>query len=234
MGNFKKIEIKQYTNWYRAAILKEATPYISEIQPLIYDIGRGVKNIPHVKEVYVFGSFVNKNQYPEYRMKDLDIVAVVDLTSSEMRSCVSGDFFSLDECEEAIEFTDTFVDSFRNFNLDPWVITADGQLLHWGPLIDEDDSFAEAINIAWEMAYGETGVDIQEFGFSNPKEITEEALEEIDDEDVREQLENFKASFDEEFDRIVDNEYNDGSLGWYSFGEDLPAEYIYQNGLKIA
>jgi len=225
----------QNQNWYKIALFKEAVPYIKDIQPVIYDIGEAVKSMGHVSEVYVFGSFVNMNDI-NYHMKDLDIVALVDFTQQQMRQCVFGDsYIMFDEpCKDVEEFTNKYVSSFVQYNLDPWVITSDDFLLHWGSLIDEDDAFIEAKNIAWEMAHGLVPINISQYDFDHPEELTEEALEGIADELIKEELTKFKEAYDEEFDRIVDMEINEGPEGWYGFGDDLTVTDILEKGLKIA
>jgi hypothetical protein len=150
-----------------------------------------------------------------------------------MRQCVFGEsFFDEDMCVDVMQFTEIFTDIYPKLNLDPWVITSDNKVLHWGSLIDEDISEVE--NIAWETAYSQTNISIEDYGFNDPKDITEDELKNIKDEDLRGELESFKEIYNEELDRILCVEYSDGAMGWYSFGDELTAEHILENGLKIS
>jgi hypothetical protein len=223
-------------DWYKMALQKEAIPYIHEVKPNIYDIGKNIKSLDHIDEVYVFGSFVNQGAYSDYKMKDLDIVAVVDFTESQMRQCVFGDFSYFDDvCDEVVDFTEKFINLYPRYNLDPWVITSDGQLLHWGPLADEDDFLQNEMRFAaWEFADSQVDINIEDYGFDKPDDITEDKLNAIQDEVIREELEEFKEVYDDELDNIMYSQFNHGPQGWYSFGDELTVQDIMQQGLKIA
>lgn len=223
-------------NWYRYAFTKMSSPpYVGEVREVIYDIGKSVKEMGqgHVKEVYVFGSFVNS--YATRNIKDLDIVAVVDFTSDELISCL-GDFFDYNnyDCEAVREFTDRFVGSFANYNLDPWVITEDGKVLHWGPLVDTSDMMNEIEDAAWEYAMRLSDFDITDYGFSDPEDIEEHSIMELNiDDDIKDKLLEFKELYDKYVSDAVDYAITDGERGWYEF-EDLDAQYIMTHGYKIA
>jgi len=225
-------------NWYKQALLKVAAPpYISEVRPVIDTVGATIKALPNVLAVYVFGSFVNVKT-PSYYMKDLDIVAEVDFYIGDMQGCTTGDEFGFDdeECQEARDFTDQFTSMFSMFNMDPWIITGDGELLHWGPLVDSDDQFDELKEMAYETAYNVTSISPGDYGFDNDdlEGLDEEKIDAIEDEDIREKIREFMEVYEKDLSDYVDMGMREGAHGWYSFGPSLTADDIRENGVRIA
>jgi len=124
-----------------------------------------IKKSENINSLYVWGSFAENYEKPNFRVRDIDIIATTDFDSGDL-AAIDNDIlrqkFSEDELEDqgynpvAIKFSNEFLSSKKQ-NIDHWVISSDNKLLHWGPIPSSKEE-SEALNEeASNHAYNRTG-----------------------------------------------------------------------------
>lgn len=147
-------------NWY-----KKSMPTIRQIKPFISEIAKTIKNIPGVREVRAWGSFINNANTPDFIIKDIDLIAVNDFYSEDLLSISENNTFHLSTSELinegydplTVAFTQTFTD-LKKYNIDHWAISGDDKLLHWGPIPEKESDWEEIKKEADTYASFMTGV----------------------------------------------------------------------------
>ena len=127
-------------------------PTIADLQPIVEQLCTDVANIPGVKDVYIWGSYIHHLNQPSYAVKDIDIIATTNFDSGDLLAIDHSKHSPLymhtnDLIDEgynptAVAFTKTFL-TFAKYNVDHWATSKNGKLLHWGAIADSQDEWAE-------------------------------------------------------------------------------------------
>lgn len=142
-------------------------PKIADIQPHLKKEIQDLNKIKGVKEVYAWGSYACNINNPNYRVKDVDILAKTTFHSGDLLSINKNILKSSLTDEEfenqgydplSIFFSKKFI-SIENINIDPWAISSDKKLLHWGPIMADASDTQYVIKQAEQHANLEVGID---------------------------------------------------------------------------
>lgn len=153
-------------SWY-----KRAMPSVKDLEPVVNDICRQVKELRGVKHVYAWGSYVDNINDPKYIVKDLDIIACTEFDSGDLLAIDNSKYSALrirpDELEDmgfnpkAVAFTKAFL-SLEKYNVDHWATSSDGKLLHWGAIPSTAEDWADLHAEAESRAKKNTGLGRQQ------------------------------------------------------------------------
>lgn len=126
--------------WYNQAI-----PRIRDFKTVLNTFVQSSKNYKFIKNIYVFGEYVTKFKDQNYRIKDIDILVDTDIYSGDLLAidnsqdgalCISHDMLEdLGFNKYAVSFTENILQHKIN-NIEFWVGSTDGKVLHWGPMGD--------------------------------------------------------------------------------------------------
>ena len=138
---------------------------ISEASLVVDDTAKVIKAISGVESVFVYGSFLENKSDPNFTINDIDIIAKTKFHSGDLLAIDAGSDSPLhmkkEELEDfgfnpvAVAFTREYVKI--NKDIDPWVITADNKLLHWGAMSDNIEEWKENKDLAEKYAQKLTG-----------------------------------------------------------------------------
>lgn len=152
--------------WYKKSQIK-----IYDIISHLPEILKQVSSIKKVKNLYVWGSFLKKENDKDAIIKDLDIVACADLFSEDLLSIENNEFSPLKMASsqleengydpEAVNFTKEFI-KITKLNIDHWAISNDKKILHWGNVIADENERKEIIKEAQDFASFEIGIKKQQ------------------------------------------------------------------------
>lgn len=152
--------------WYKKSQIK-----ISDIVSHLPEITKQIHSIDKVKNIYIWGSFLENEKKEDAIIKDLDIVVSVDLFSEDLLSIENNEFSPLkmasSQLEEngydpnAVNFTKEFI-KITKLNIDHWTISSDKKILHWGSVIADENERKEIIKEAQNFAFFETGIKKQQ------------------------------------------------------------------------
>lgn len=160
------------SSWY-----EKCMPKIKEIKPHISKLLSSFKNTQGVKSLYVWGSYAKNIDKPDYRIRDIDILARTQFHS--------GDLIAIDDkivgerCSDkylenqgfdplAIKFSKRFL-GLTKYNIDIWAISSDRKLLHWGPVSFNKNESKETNKEAEDYAIRLTGLCRQKINKSSEK-----------------------------------------------------------------
>jgi hypothetical protein len=131
-------------------------PKIKDVEPHILEILNNFKTANNVKNLYIWGSYAENANNPNYRVRDIDVLAKTKFNSGDLIS-IEEDIVK-DLCSDrylenqgydplAVKFSRNFL-SLTKYNMDCWAISSDRKLLHWGPIItnkqESEDTSKEA------------------------------------------------------------------------------------------
>lgn len=128
-------------------------PKIKDVKihlPAIIDV---IKEANDLSSIYIWGSFAENYDKPNFRVRDIDIIAKTSFHSGDLMAIekeILAQDISSEElenqgyCPQAIKFSQDFT-SIVKYNLDHWAISSDKKLLHWGP-IPQSPEESEMIN----------------------------------------------------------------------------------------
>ncbi len=160
------------STWYQKAF-----PRIKDIKPYISKIAKEIKGIDEVKSLYLWGSCHNNFDNPDFRVKDIDIIAKVDFESGDLIS-INEDIKSRDPSDKyleeegffpaAIKFSQKYID-IAKYSVDHWAISSDKKLLHWGPILRTKEESIEIKKEAENYAEEETGYNKEKVVKSSQK-----------------------------------------------------------------
>lgn len=127
--------------WYKNSFLT-----IKDIKPHLTSIARTIKDIDGVNDVFIWGSYLKKKNKPNEIIKDLDIIASTDFFSEDFISIINDKFSPLNMDPEYLEddgfdprvvaFTKKIL-KMSQYHIDPWAISNDEKMMHWGPVIND-------------------------------------------------------------------------------------------------
>lgn len=154
-------------SWY-----KKSMPKIKNIKPNINKMASAILSINGVKSVLAWGSYVENQNKPNFIIKDIDLIAVCDFYSEDLLSITEDknnspfkinekDFENLGFDKNAVKFTEKFI-SLEKYNIDPWAISNDDKLLHWGAISPDKEEWDEIKKEAEEYTDFLIGVERKE------------------------------------------------------------------------
>lgn len=137
-------------SWY-----KKSMPKVKDIKQNINKIASAINSINGVNSVLVWGSYAKNQNKPDFILKDVDIIAIADFYSEDLLSITEDknnspfnipkeDLESLGFDPRAIKFTKQFI-SLEKYNIDPWTISNDDKLLHWGAIPQDKEEWDEIV-----------------------------------------------------------------------------------------
>jgi len=140
-------------------------PKIKDIKKHLSATIEEIKTSKDVSSLYVWGSVAENFDIPNFRVRDIDIIASIDFHSGDLISIdneILKQNSSNEELEnqgyspEAIKFSNDFL-KLKKYNIDHWVISSDNKLLHWGPISSNKEESDEISKEASEHASKEVG-----------------------------------------------------------------------------
>lgn len=127
-----------------------------------------LKAVKGVKDVYLWGSYAQHINDPNYVVKDVDLIAMTTFDSGDLLAIDNSKYSALKipprDLEDmgfdpvAVGFTRRFL-SLEKYNIDHWAASSDGQLLHWGMIPDNQEEWAELHSEGEKKAKTATGLD---------------------------------------------------------------------------
>ena len=202
------------STWYQKCM-----PRVKDVGPHLQKMFKDISSMSQIKGLYVWGSYSKNIKNPNFRVKDIDVIARTKFDS--------GDLIAIDEeiiresnSKETLEnqgydplavsFSKRFID-INKFNVDHWALSSDRKLLHWGAVLvnkKESDSMNKE---AEEYAIKITGM--------NRKKINRSS--EID-----------RESWYQIYHSYVQKQFEDMPSGWYKV-EDMKIKDILDGAVKI-
>lgn len=200
-------------SWY-----KRCMPNIADTKALLEAITEQVKKISGVKKLYIFGSYASHVDEPNFRVKDIDLLAITPFHSEDLQAVNKSVFGMKTEVLENEGFdpdTVAFSDKFIKFDdtgiIDPWVISCDKKLLHWGPTATSREESDEMKSEAEVYASKQTGFNLHKIQKASGKK---------------------RDDWYQTFSQYLHAQIGDMPLGWYCSDETNIKE-ILKNAIKI-
>ena len=174
-------------------------PKVKDVKILLPEILKDIKSMDNVKSIYIWGSLAKNYNKPNFRVKDIDIIAQTTFDSGDLTSISDealSNVFSEEELEEqgydpkSIIFSKNFV----KLKIDHWAISKDKKLLHWGAIPINKEEAEEINKEASLFAVNNSGCD--------RKKINKVSKE------VRDNWYQFYYSY-------LSNQFKDMPSGWY-------------------
>lgn len=136
-------------------------PTVSDVSVFVKEFAPTVASIDGVKSVFVWGAYAQNHKEASKIIKEIDIIAMSSFFSEDLISITDGSQSPLKmktaSLEEegfdpaAIDFTKKFIEP-QKFNIKHWAISSDKKLLHWGPIMDTPEDWADLKREAEEYA----------------------------------------------------------------------------------
>lgn len=191
-------------------------PTIKDLSPVVSEICQQVRQIGGVTGVYIWGSYLDHKDQPNYVVKDLDVIASTSFDSGDLLAIDNSKYSALkirpDELEDegfnpqAVSFTKRFLD-FNRYNVDHWASSSDGKLLHWGAIPDNQEEWAELHAQAEKRASKATGVKRA---------------------DLRLRSDEQRKSWKQVYDQYITKYLESNTTGWY------PSDHLFADILSKA
>jgi predicted nucleotidyltransferase len=199
-------------SWYTKYL-----PKVKEIAASLPNIVKDLQELPHVESIYVFGSVAKNFTNPDFRAKDIDVALKLPFHSEDLvainQSILNNKISSLEEEGfdiKAVSFSKA-LKKFPYDRIDPWAISSDNKLLHWGPIIpDKEESIALKTD-AEEHAENETGIKTASLqSASEPK----------------------RHNWYKVYDSYLNSQMSNMPSGWY-LSDDIDAEELISTAMKL-
>jgi hypothetical protein len=128
-------------------------PKVKDIKPNLSNSLNAFKEIDGVKSLYVWGSYAKNIDKPNFRVRDIDILAKTRFNSGDLLAIDDkiitanySDNYLEDQGYDptSIKFSRAFLDLSKH--IDCWAISSDRKLLHWGPVpsnINDSNCFSK-------------------------------------------------------------------------------------------
>jgi len=196
---------------------KQCMPTVKEAKASFDSLRTDVLSIPGVKTLYIFGSLAEHINEPDFRIKDIDIIAATPYHSEDLLA-IEKDLLSykIDYLEtqpydlNAIKFTKK-ITAIRDLPIDAWAISSDKKLLHWGPTLSTKEESDEIKIEAEKFASISVGITFRKLAKAD-----------------NEKRETWHSAFKSYLHRY----FEDMPVGWYqSEGYDLKS--ILAQAIKI-
>lgn len=142
-------------------------PTISDLAPVIDGVCKEIKSITGVNRVYLWGSYIEHIDKPNYAVKDVDIIASTEFDVGDLLAIDNSKYSALrlhpNDLEDegfnpqAVNFTKRFL-TYSKYNVDHWAVSKNGKLLHWGAMPENQEDWAELHKEAENRAYELSGI----------------------------------------------------------------------------
>jgi len=185
-------------SWY-----SNSMPKVTEVSSFIKKIAEQVSCDCKIKKIYAWGSYVKNINKPDFPLRDLDVIAETDFEYEDLLAITELPQlpFNLKKSQiekeglnsDAIDFTKSFT-KISCFNIDHWAFANNGNLLHWGPILEDAKDWDETNKDIEKKILKETGFSREDLiKIGNTKRNK------------------WKTLYDYHFDRILSGVPN----GWY-------------------
>jgi predicted nucleotidyltransferase len=140
-------------------------PKIKDVKKHLAETIEEIKKSEDINSLYVWGSYARNQDKPNFRIRDIDVIAMTDFDSGDLAAIdneILTQKLSQEELEDqgynptAIKFSSDFL-SFKKQNIDHWAISSDKKLLHWGPIPSSKEESDELNKEASNHAFNQTG-----------------------------------------------------------------------------
>ncbi len=194
-------------------------PRIKDVKPHIVSISKNIKKIEGIKSLYIWGSYALNANNLNFRIKDLDFLALTKFNSGDLISinddiidkiCTNNYLEEQGYDPFSVKFSKKFT-KFNQYNMDHWVISGDNKLLHWGPIFVNKKDAEEIKKEAERYASKKTGYNQSKINISSER--------------IRKNWYNI-------YNNYVNNYLFDMPSGWY-LTEETKMKNILKNALKI-
>jgi hypothetical protein len=148
--------------WY-----KQSFPRVKYVKDYLHKVAKIIKQFNGVKHVYVWGSYLQKKDNPSAILKDLDLIASTTFLFEDLNAIIDNEDSPLTIKEsqledegfdpKAVKFTKSFLDLTHTY-VDPWVLSCDKKILHWGPVVEDQEEWREIRDEADNYATFEMGL----------------------------------------------------------------------------
>lgn len=147
-------------------------PQIKDIKKTLIKYLSDFKTLKNIDSLYLWGSFANNYHNDNFRVRDIDIIAMTDLNSEDLLAIddnIIKDKLSEEDLEnqgfmpDAVKFSQNFI-KLQKYNIDYWITSADDKLLHWGPIPSAKEEFEALNNEASNHAFNITGYHRESIG----------------------------------------------------------------------
>jgi len=117
-------------------------PKIKDVKPYITATVFSLKEVEGVKSLYLWGSYADNINKPNFRVKDIDVLAKTQFNSGDLlsidnkivKSYCSDNYLENQGYDPlTVKFSKKFL-AFTKYNIDCWAISKDRKLVHWGPI----------------------------------------------------------------------------------------------------
>jgi hypothetical protein len=193
-------------------------PKVKDIKPNISDSLKDFKKNYGIKNLYVWGSYAENINNPNFRVRDIDILARTEFDSGDLLA-IDDNILSCKLSQESLEdqgynpFAINFSKEFLKLSqyIDCWAISSDRKLLHWGPI---------PVNLSESKMINE---EAEEYANKNSG-ITRKKINKLSEQ-------NRKTWFNH-YVKYVDQYFEGMPTGWYKT-EDVKIKDITANTIKL-
>ena len=201
------------SSWY-----EKCMPKIKDISPFVSKSLSDFKKIYGIKETYIWGSYCRNIDNPNYRVRDIDVLAKTSFHSEDLISidkkiiqeiCSNNYLESQGYDPWAINFSKQFLKIAKN--IDCWAISADKKLLHWGPIFINKKEAEDLKKEAEEFVHKVTGIERKRINKSS---------------------ENTVNNWYNTYSKYITQYFKDMPTGWYQT-ENIKLKEILKDTIKI-
>jgi len=151
-----------FNSWY-----KKSMPKVKEIKNNLISLASDLYKINGINKIYVWGSYAENKDKPNCAIRDLDIIAQTDFEYEDLLSITDPSTlpFNLKQAQleeegfnpDAVQFTKDFI-KISSYNIDHWASGKNGEIVHWGALLEDENEWKEIKEEAERYALQETGI----------------------------------------------------------------------------
>lgn len=200
--------------WYQKCM-----PTIKNIKSSMSETILLLQDIKEIKEIYAWRDYYKFYNKPKHRIKNVDIIAKVDICSGDLLAIDNNILESNNSDQKleedgynpiAINFSKKFVKS-NNHNIVYWTISNDNLLLHWGPIPSNTEDIKEIEKEAENHAEILTGNNIKKLDKSS---------------------EIIRKNWYNHYKQYINKYFFNMPSGWYQL-EDEKVKNILKNSIKL-
>ena len=154
-------------------------PRIKDVEPHLKNLFEDITLMGEIKGIYVWGSYSENINNPDFRIKDVDIIARTKFNSGDLIS-IDNNIIEQDNSDDYLEnqgydplsvrFSKKFT-NIKKFNIDHWAISTDRKLLHWGPVFVSREESDDVNKEAEKYAIDITGLSRNKINKSSESDI---------------------------------------------------------------
>ena len=198
---------------------EKCMPRIKDIKPNISTILDSFKKEANIKSLYIWGSYAQNINKPNFRVKDIDIIAKTNFDIGDLLAIdeqIIKNKYSDDYLEDqgynpnVIKFSKSFI-NLKKCNIDCWAISSNRKLLHWGPLLSKKSYSESIIKKAEQHA-----IEITGYSKNNINYISEMN----------------RKNWYNSYCNYINDFFEDMPTGWYKT-EDIKIKEIIRQAIKI-